>query len=645
MAAKDVEAGRAHVLVSIRDRFTQGLKLAEKRLKTFGSYVATSAGVVSAGVVGTLAWPLKLAADMETASVSFEVFLGSASAAKDMIEKIEKIAANTPFQFDEIRDATQMLLQFGVPAGDVLAHIQNLGDVSGGVSDKFQRLALAFGQTMAKGRLMGGEVLQMTENGFNPLAQISQMTGKSVKTLTAEMEAGAISAAMVQKAFAAAAGPGGRFNGLMAKQSQTLNGLVSTMIDYAKIAARTLGETLVPLFKQVAKVGIGAAQGITKFIQAKKELVATFGKFLVIAGTIAGLFVGIGAASLTASFLVGLIASGFAAIAGTIAFVFSPLGVFVGLIAAAGVSVWHFRSTIASSIAPMLSVFQPLIDVTKEFYKIFSDTFKGISDALQSGDLSTAAAIAMAGLQTAFRTGVDVIADLIASLIGGTGFGAVAQSLMSGQWALAASIAMASVKLEVIKAWEGIKAIWHTAVWELGSIWDDMVLGMKSVFRSTMEGIAGLVGGQFGNTLMMNQARARDDDKKQREQQRKPLNLETSEAEIQAENRLRELEAKAAALPTTTDLAIEARKDLDDLIVQLEQERESRKAEAEQESRSFKSKFGEGSASKIAGSFSAAGAVALGGKRNDAADKTATNTARLVIIAEKQLMKKGGAFT
>ncbi len=51
--------------------------------------------------------------------------------------------------------------------------LQALGDVAAGDREKFHRLSLAFGQTQAKGRLMGQEVLQMTEAGFDPLQQIS----------------------------------------------------------------------------------------------------------------------------------------------------------------------------------------------------------------------------------------------------------------------------------------------------------------------------------------------------------------------------------------------------------------------------------------------------------------------------------------
>ncbi len=217
MAAKDIEAGRAFVVVAIRDKLTQGLKLAEKKMQQFGRYVATSAAVVSGASVAGMAWPLKLSADMEQSTVSMEVFLGSSEAAKKMIGSIEEMAARTPFQFDDLKDAAQLLLGFGASGDQVLPMMRMLGDVSGGNKERFQRLALAFGQVMAKTRLMGQEVMQMTEQGFNPLAEISKLTGKSMRVLMDEMEAGQISFPMLVAAFQSATAAGGRFNGMMEK--------------------------------------------------------------------------------------------------------------------------------------------------------------------------------------------------------------------------------------------------------------------------------------------------------------------------------------------------------------------------------------------------------------------------------------------
>ena len=79
--------------------------------------------------------------------------------------------------------------------------LKQIGDISMGNAERFNSLALAFAQMSATGRLMGQELLQMVNAGFNPLKTMSETTGKSMETLKDEMSKGAISADMVAKAL------------------------------------------------------------------------------------------------------------------------------------------------------------------------------------------------------------------------------------------------------------------------------------------------------------------------------------------------------------------------------------------------------------------------------------------------------------
>ncbi len=207
MSARDVEAGRAHVIIALRDKVSGALKHVERSVSGFGRSFASLGAAVSAGSGAALAFPLKLAADMERTGIGFEVMLGSAEASKQMLKDLAAFARSTPFTLDDASKNAQMLLAYGVSANNVIPSLKALGDVSLGDQEKFNRLTLAFGQTMAKGRLMGQEVLQMTEAGFNPLQEISRTTGISVAALSKKMEAGEISAQMLAGAFASATGP------------------------------------------------------------------------------------------------------------------------------------------------------------------------------------------------------------------------------------------------------------------------------------------------------------------------------------------------------------------------------------------------------------------------------------------------------
>lgn len=222
-----------------------------------------------AGVVGTAWKSVSMAAEAEKTEVAFGTMLKSAQLGKQMTKDLQDFAAATPLNLPDIQRAAKLLLQFGTAGGDVIPTLQKLGDVTGGDADRFQHMAYAFGQMSASGRLMGQDLMQMINAGFNPLQEIARTTGKSVSQLKAEMEKGAISVDMVKNAFKTATSQGGQFFQLMQLQSQTTSGLFSTMLDDIGGVLRTLGSFIVEAFKlkDVMKGVSNAAQSVSQWFK------------------------------------------------------------------------------------------------------------------------------------------------------------------------------------------------------------------------------------------------------------------------------------------------------------------------------------------------------------------------------------------
>ncbi len=222
-------------------------------------------------------------AQMETYQTNFKTMLGgSAEAAQALTAELEDMASATPFAMTDLADATQTLLQFGQDSDTVLDTLQTLGDISMGDSQKLQSLTLAFAQASSSGKLMGQDLMQMINAGFNPLLTISEKTGASMgdlkdfmsdgkassalrkqmrdaqrevkllgdeasdgaKMLTQMSKDGAISADLLGQVFAIETAPGGRFYGAMEAASKTFNGLVSTLEDDSRAL---LGKVFKPL--------------------------------------------------------------------------------------------------------------------------------------------------------------------------------------------------------------------------------------------------------------------------------------------------------------------------------------------------------------------------------------------------------------
>ena len=168
-------------------------------------------------------------AEIESLEISFQTLLGSKAKADQLFWEIRQFAVQTPMQLKDLASGAQMLLSFNVEADRVMQILRAIGDVSMGDAQKFNSLTLAFSQMSSTGKLMGQDLLQMINAGFNPLSVISEKTGKSIGVLKEEMAAGKISAEMITQAFIDATSEGGKFFNMLEKQSHGINGAISNL--------------------------------------------------------------------------------------------------------------------------------------------------------------------------------------------------------------------------------------------------------------------------------------------------------------------------------------------------------------------------------------------------------------------------------
>ena len=213
-------------------------------LKKWIGGLALGAGLVSLAKTG-----IEAAMTMEGLTAQFTVMTGSAEKAKGVISEIADFAAKTPFDKLGLSNAAKTLMAFGMEADKVVPTLKMLGDVAGSDQNKLNSLALVFGQIQSAGRLTGGDLLQLINQGFNPLNTLAKISGKSMAELKDAMSEGRISAEMVTLAFQAATSEGGLFFGNLEAQSQTLQGRISTLKDNFVTALQNMAEAFLPLMK------------------------------------------------------------------------------------------------------------------------------------------------------------------------------------------------------------------------------------------------------------------------------------------------------------------------------------------------------------------------------------------------------------
>lgn len=198
------------------------------------------------GVIGAGTASVEASMEREQQRIMFEVLTGSASKGNNMLGAINEKASGTPFSSNDLIKATQTMLSFGVAQEKVLPIMSQLGDISGGNAERLQSLALAYSQVSSAGRLTGNDLLQMVNAGFNPLQIIAEKTGKKMGDLKKAMEDGKVSVDDVTAAIKIATSEGGRYFGMMDKQSLTTAGRLGTLQDNAHELAVLFGDRMKP---------------------------------------------------------------------------------------------------------------------------------------------------------------------------------------------------------------------------------------------------------------------------------------------------------------------------------------------------------------------------------------------------------------
>lgn len=250
----------------------------DKGKKALGGFKKWAAGVgLAAGAA--FAYLAKTgvgaAMTMEGLNAQFTVMTGSADRAASLISEVADFAARTPFTKLGLAEAGKTLMAFGLESEKVVPTLKMLGDVAGADQNKLNSLALVFGQIQSTGKLMGQDLLQLINQGFNPLTVMAQKSGKSVAELKDLMAQGAISADDVTRAFQIATSEGGLFFGNLEAQSQTLAGKISTLKDNIETALQNVAEAFLPLMKELADAAI--AIDWTPIVNGAKSVAAMIG--------------------------------------------------------------------------------------------------------------------------------------------------------------------------------------------------------------------------------------------------------------------------------------------------------------------------------------------------------------------------------
>ena len=243
------------------------------------SWQKALAVIGGAGVLKALGSEIiRVRGEFQSMQTAIETMVGKDMAGQ-LIPQIKELAKISPLTMSDMVGAEKMMLGFNIQAEDTIKYLKAISDISMGESSKFNSLTLAFSQMSAAGKLMGQDLNQMINAGFNPLQIISEKTGKSIATLKDEMSKGAVSAEMVQQAFIDATSAGGKFYNMSENASKTINGQLSMMQDALDSVFNELGTKSESVIMDGIQMTTSLIQNYETVGKVLAGLVVTYGTY------------------------------------------------------------------------------------------------------------------------------------------------------------------------------------------------------------------------------------------------------------------------------------------------------------------------------------------------------------------------------
>ena len=123
---------------------------------------------------------IRVRGEFQAADTAIQTLLGSKEKADALMSQVREYAKISPLEFSDVTQATQMMLGFNIEAEKVPRYLSRHGLAMSlwEIPKRFNSLTLAFSQMSAAGKLMGQDLNQMINAGFNPLQIMADKTGK-----------------------------------------------------------------------------------------------------------------------------------------------------------------------------------------------------------------------------------------------------------------------------------------------------------------------------------------------------------------------------------------------------------------------------------------------------------------------------------
>lgn len=181
-------------------------------------------------------------AQFEQLEIAFTTMLGSAEKADALLTQLKQTAAKTPFEMEDVVGGAKSLLAYGIEAEKVNDTLIRLGDIASGLSIPLTDLTYLYGTTMVQGRMFTQDLRQFQGRGVPIADELAKVLGIAKDKVGEAVTAGKVGAKELEQAIVGLTSEGGKFGGLMARQSDSLKGKWENIKDTIGLMFNEMGQ-------------------------------------------------------------------------------------------------------------------------------------------------------------------------------------------------------------------------------------------------------------------------------------------------------------------------------------------------------------------------------------------------------------------
>lgn len=296
MAIGNASDGRIDFTIRVdNSKLRQDLERAKADMRSFSSNVqqeavqmdnsfkrigmAIGAALTVEGVRRFATAMVDVRGEIQSLELSFTALFKSQEKANEFISFMTDYASKSSYSVSQLGQAVQTMAGFGVETERIIPILESIGNIAMGDAQKLGGLTLAFSQMTATGKLMGQDLLQMINAGFNPLTEIARKTGKSVGELKENMDKIPITAQEVENAFISVTAEGGKFHGMLDATSKGIAGNQAKLKAAIHTTLNELGKDYEETIAKGYEMATSVVKNFDKIASAITTLIALYGTY------------------------------------------------------------------------------------------------------------------------------------------------------------------------------------------------------------------------------------------------------------------------------------------------------------------------------------------------------------------------------